>query len=347
MDVEKKNIHQKSQKIINKVISYCKSEAENGVPSCLISRPMERASEMTGVSVRTLYRIKKKACCPVNKKPRKKRKGKHDLDDFDKCVVRRTVANIYGIRKIFLSVENIRKELRDSINFTGSKTTLRRILKEMGFKWKKCKPNRKILMERTDIVSWRVSYLQKIKKYRENSRPIVYMDKTFVPTSHHVPKSWQCDNIALKVPIGKGKRYIIVHAGTKDGFISNAHDVSKGKNSSSDYHTDMNREKFDKWVNDNLLPNLPTNSVIVLDNAPYHTVQEDRCPTMATKKADIIAWMTKQGIAVPQNKPIKATLIEICKQHKPRPSYRIDGILKRHGHETLRLPPYHADLNVI
>ena len=63
-----------------------------------ISRLMERASEMIGVSVRTLYRIQKKARHPVNKKPRKKRKGKHDLD---KCVVRRSVANMYGKRKIF------------------------------------------------------------------------------------------------------------------------------------------------------------------------------------------------------------------------------------------------------
>ena len=99
------------------------------------------------------------------------------------------MANMYRIRKMLPTLENIRKELRDSIDFTGSKTTLRRILKEMGFKWKKCELNRNILMERTDIVSWRVSYLHKIKKYRDNSRPIVYMNGTFVNTSHHVPKS--------------------------------------------------------------------------------------------------------------------------------------------------------------
>ena len=186
-------------------------------------------------------------------------------------------------------------------------------------------------MERTDIVSWRVSYLQKIKKYRDDSRPNVYMDETLVHTSHHVTKSWQCDDIALKVPIGKWERYVIVHAGTKDGFIPNAKDVRKGKNSCSDYHTDMTREKFGKWVNYNPLPNLPTNSIIVLDNAPYHTVQEDRCPTMAKKKADIITWMTKHCITVPHDKPVKATLIEICKQHKPRPTQRIDKILKRDG----------------
>ena len=101
------------------------------------------------------------------------------------------------------------------------------------------------------------------------------MDETFVNTSHHVPKSWQCDDIALNVPIGKSERYIIVHASTKDGFIPNTEDASKGKNSSSDYHTNMNREKIEKWVIYNLLPNIPANSVIFFDNVPYHKIQED------------------------------------------------------------------------
>ena len=118
---------------------------------------MERASELTGVSVRTLYRIQKEERRPVYKRPRKKRVGKHDLDDFDKCVVQRTVANMYGIRKIFPTVEKIRQELKESLTFTGSKSRLRRILKHMGFKWERCEPNRKILMERSDTVSWRVT----------------------------------------------------------------------------------------------------------------------------------------------------------------------------------------------
>ena len=121
----------------------------------------------------------------------------------------------------------------------------------------------------------------------------------------------------MNVPIGKGERCIVIHAGTKDGFIHNAAGVFKGKSGSADYHTDMNCENFENWVNQNLLPNLPKNYVVVLDNASYHTVQEDRCPTLATKKADIIAWLIKHNMTVPQNNPIKATLLEVCRQHKP------------------------------
>ena len=32
---------------------------------------------------------------------------------------------------------------------------------------------------------------------------------------------------------------------------------------------------------------------------------------------------------------------------KPEPVYTIDQVLRENGHEAIRLPPYHADLNPI
>ncbi|KAJ8317682.1 hypothetical protein KUTeg_005586, partial [Tegillarca granosa] len=48
----------------------------------------------------------------------------------------------------------------------------------MGFNWKKCSTNRKILMEKPDIVSKRINYLREIKKLRETGHNIIYMDET-------------------------------------------------------------------------------------------------------------------------------------------------------------------------
>ena len=64
------------------------------------------------------------------------------------------------------------------------------------------------------------------------------------------------------------------------------------------------------------------------------------------RKADIQAWLTRQ------QKPfgatlLKAELLQICKQHKPTPSFLLDKILREYGHFCLRLPAYHADLNSI
>ncbi|KAJ4442360.1 hypothetical protein ANN_03946 [Periplaneta americana] len=42
-----------------------------------------------------------------------------------------------------------------------------------------------------------------------------------------------------------------------------------------DYHGQMNSTNFERWVNTQLLPNLPEKSVVVMDNAPYHSIQEN------------------------------------------------------------------------
>jgi transposase len=46
----------------------------------------------------------------------------------------------------------------------------------------------------------------------------------------------------------------------------------KGNVKSEDYHHEMDGEIFCHWFNQRLLPNVPGNSVIVLDRAPYHTL---------------------------------------------------------------------------
>ena len=73
----------------------------------------------------------------------------------------------------------------------------------------------------------------------------------------------------MNIPTGKGDRFVVIHAGTKDGFIHNDAGVFKGKNRSADNHTDMICESFENWVNQNLLLILPKTSVVVLDNASY------------------------------------------------------------------------------
>ena len=42
------------------------------------------------------------------------------------------------------------------------------------------------------------------------------------------------------------------------------------KGSSADYHQEMNAVNFEKWFEDKLLPALPANSLVVMDNASYH-----------------------------------------------------------------------------
>ena len=44
---------------------------------------------------------------------------------------------------------------------------------------------------------------------------------------------------------------------------------------------------------------------------------------------------------------LRAQLLELARLNKPPPTYTIDELLRSHGHEVLRLPPYHPDFNAI
>jgi hypothetical protein len=43
----------------------------------------------------------------------------------------------------------------------------------------------------------------------------------------------------------------------------------------------------------------------------------------------------------------KTELLQLVRIQRPAPKYVIDSIFQEHGHETIRLLPYHCDLNRI
>ena len=138
---------------------------------------------------------------------------------------------------------------------------------------------------------------------------------------------------------------IVLHAGNEHGFVPRGKLVFKAGSSDGDYHSEMNHQNFQRWLTEKLIPNVPDNTVLVLDNAAYHNVQVDRCPTMATRKADMQAWLDRHNTTY-RPEMVKAELWQLCKQNA-KPVYVADEILGRHGHQVLRLPPYHAEFNPI
>ncbi|CAG4961088.1 unnamed protein product [Colias eurytheme] len=130
------------------------------------------------------------------------------------------------------------------------------------------------------------------------------------------------------------------------GFIPDAQLIFKSQTKSGDYHDDMNRENFMKWIKDKLLPNLPAQSIVVMDYASYHTVAVNKAPTMSSTKSEMQEWIVNKGLAYLPTM-VKSQLFEIIKEHKEPPLYEVDLLLQDHGHKVVRLPPYHCDLNPI
>ena len=80
---------------------------------------------------------------------------------------------------------------------------------------------------------------------------------------------WDEDGPWVQKPTGTGERLIIMHAMTKNGWIPNAKLVFKSTRKTGDYHGQMNHDLFSKWFSEPLLPNIPKNSLIVMDNRRF------------------------------------------------------------------------------
>lgn len=177
---------------------------------------------------------------------------------------------------------------------------------------------------------------------------VVWIDETWVNACHSRSKGWPDNSllVTMLVPTGRGGRLIICHTGTASGFVSNAPLLFKSKKTGS-YHEEMDGVTFAKWFTRQLIPNIPPKSVIVMNNAPYHSVQVDRVPTNVNKKQDMIDWLVRHGVVADQTMT-KGKLLELVNCNKPvAPLYHIDEMAKKYGHEVIRLPPYHCHFNPI
>jgi len=297
--VQQKKLHGQSREIVYNVLMFFEEEARqwnDADPNFLIpvKRCQDRCSQATGVSTRTLQRIKKEGNRLSSRTtgetrfstPDKKRVGKKrvtDFDEFDKTVIRRTVHDFYVTEKCVPTIVKIRLKLGEAIGYTGSSSSLRTILRDLGFRWRRTRNNRKVLIEREDMRNKRIDFIRQVRKYRAEGRPIVYTDESYVVTNHSTPNSWQdTTNGGLHVPVGSGDRLIIVHAGGEDGFVPHAFLQWKASQSTGDYHKNMNQKNYEKWVQEKLLPNLKPRSVLIIDNASYHNVKVNKVPTKSS-----------------------------------------------------------------
>lgn len=115
-----------------------------------------------------------------------------------------------------------------------------------------------------------------------------------------------------------------------------------------DYHSEMNGDIFKHWLENHLLPALDRPSLLVLDNASYHNVidPEDKAPTTSSRKAAIAEWQRRHAIDFEETHT-KKQLLQLSKSVTEPKKYSIDKVINAHGHEALRLPPYHCNLNPI
>lgn len=255
----------------------------------------------------------------------------------------------------YITLVNIRDLLKEnSTDEAFHLATLARTLNRWGFEFGKGTRSQH-LKEKDHVIAARQRYLRKKRDNRSSGidtdtiRPEVYLDETYVNKNHSNDFIWYSgeDGPWVQKPTGKGERLIIINAITKSGWVSGAKLVFKSTRKTGDYHGQMNWDLFKKWFTEMLLPNIPKNSLIIMDNVPYHnTLSEHSPPTPLCSKKRIMEWLEQNKIYC-RDDCLKPELVEILKKMATESLYAIDEIARSNGHEVIRTPPYHPELQPI
>jgi transposase len=330
-----------------------KSKEEASVPS------VQKAAEATNIGIATVKRIMadyNRNPALLERSPSERGRKAHVIDASHQENVRAYIreANKNGS---YITLADIHKFLLQ--NGAGPSfhiSTLARTLDRWGFEFGKGTRSQH-LKEKDHVVAARQRYLRKKIRNRasdqsdniETIRPEVYLDESYVNKNHSNDYIWYYgeDGPWVQKPTGKGERLIIMNAITQDGWVPNAKTVFKSTKKTGDYHGQLNATLFTKWFEEKLLPNIPGNSLIVMDNASYHNLLSPHsAPTPVCSKKKIRDWLENNNIACSED-CLKAELVEILRKVAPTQTYVIDEIAQEHGHEVIRTPPYHPELQPI
>ncbi|KAH7948239.1 hypothetical protein HPB52_019697 [Rhipicephalus sanguineus] len=189
-------------------------------------------------------------------------------------------------------VEKITTELSKCIELPSLRPyTVRCLLAEIGFKHEKRSRN-SLLIDRDDSTDWRNRYLHDMERYWAEGRKIFYLDETWATAGHTRSIEWTDIVVQKRESLfaranGLTTAPIVMHIGSEDGFV------------------DVCIPRFN-----DVLQKLPAGSVIVLDNAPYHSRREEKLPTLAWKKEKIQEWLTSKNITYSE-RMIKKQLLEL------------------------------------
>jgi transposase len=315
------------------------------------------AADALGLNRATIDRVMsnyRKDPNSINSPPKIRGKPSYAVDDSHEVAVRAYIrkANLEGS---YITLETIRSFLQKKAPEESFHiSTLSRTLDRWGFEFGKGARTQH-LKEKDHIVVARQRYLRAIRSNRlepeknSTTRPEVYLDESYVNRNHSNDFIWYSgeDGPWVQKPTGKGERLIIMNAITKNGWVPEAKTVFKSTRKTGDYHGQMNTELFKKWFSEKLLPNIPPNSIIIMDNASYHnSLTEDSAPVSTSSKERIRKWIESNDIPC-RDDCLKVELVAILRKIAPNPTYVLDEIARRSGHEVIRTPPYHPELQPI
>ena len=319
-------------------------------------------SQICNVSRRSIFNIQK--CEPSKKRTRGR--NKIAFDDFAKNRLSRMVLGYYKRNPpVIPTLNEIHSNLREDETFPPmSRSKLHATLKTLGFTYKGRKKKMSVY-QRFDIVVSRHKFLMNMEKYRNEGYNIYYQDETWCNANHTREYVWQTETSydllsqisysgGLDVPQGQGQRLIINNIGSVDGFLEGCGECFVGVKDCADYHKEMNGVHYEKWWEEKVLPKLPNKSVVLIDNAKYHTRQteESKTPNTSWRKKEIQAWLEEKKIPFVEKETIPILLSKVKALHIVK-KFRLETITEEYcaknkkDIQIQRIPVGHSELNAI
>jgi len=215
-------------------------------------------------------------------------------------------------------------ELRAQLNINVDRSTTRRWLHALGYRWrhKRYVGGMKPQAKQARIRQFVLEYAAALAEEEVGTAIVVYMDESFIYAHHASKKGWFHPSDRDVIGDGDGKRLIIMHAMTDNGLLAVPdtiasnwlsepaftaelvfEEVLEDGQDDSDYHNTMTGAKFTAWLRNRLLPTVaklhPGKRMhLVLDNAGYHKPRDETwiSASKAMNKHDLAHQLLDLGV---------------------------------------------------
>ena len=150
----------------------------------------------------------------------------------------------------YTTANDVIKFVEDNFQVKVKSRTMQRTLTRLGMAWRKSQTKGNIYRESSEVIQKRRKYLHTLFEYR-NLPPSkqyleIWTDESYIHHHHAFNYSWYGaeDFVGRK---HKGRRLVILAAGSKFGFIPDSLKVYCAQKPSGDYHGNIGADIYYKW----------------------------------------------------------------------------------------------------
>jgi hypothetical protein len=210
---------------------------------------------------------------------------------------------------------------------------IRKTMISMGFRYEKTGRTRNFI-ETEDIKRKRRYYLQERYSDKYKNSLFVWIDESYCNQHHVNNMSWYTEGMTVKRS-NKGRRYIIVHAGSEQGWMGEPK-IWVANDPSGDYHKNMNSEAFEEYFRELCRfceKNGHRKVVFCMDNAKYHRREAtsiNKCLS-SLRKVEVIQRLVDMGA---DGEAIKGLTVrqlkDMAKEERFKLPFVVEEIAKRY-----------------